>query len=231
MLHLFVPPDRLEGISADAGNKHSAIAFDEVRVLAPDSTIEGLAWLLFKAGAFHAAWADVYVDGIAIAILAKLLHVHSEGGAPPAGPGLVTWRLKRVKDFIEADIAAPLSLRELASCAGLSRMHFAAQFRAATGMKPHEYVVRRRIQRAQEILRTSTMPLAEVALTVGFQTQAHFTTVFRRALSETPGRWRRVQQMTGGRDRRGNDATASSRLGEGDTARGSRRPNLCPSIS
>ena len=213
MLHLFVPSDRLEGIAADAGNTRSATAFDEVRVLAPDSTIEGLAWLLFKGGAFHAVWADVYVDGIAIAILAKVLHAQSEGCESPANSGLVTWRLKRVKDFIEADIAAPLSLRALASCAGLSRMHFAAQFRAATGMKPHEYVVHRRIQRAQEILRTSTMPLVEVALTVGFQTQAHFTTVFRRALSETPGRWRRVQQMASGRDRRENDAMESCRAG------------------
>jgi AraC-like DNA-binding protein len=73
-------------------------------------------------------------------------------------------------------------------------MHFAAQFRAATGIRPHEFVLRRRIERAQDMLRDSALPLAQVALDVGFQTQAHFTTVFRDHVQETPGRWRQLHR-------------------------------------
>jgi AraC family transcriptional regulator len=71
-------------------------------------------------------------------------------------------------------------------------MHFAAQFRAAMGIRPREYILRRRIERAQGLLRDSERPLVDVALSVGFQTQAHFTTVFRRFTDETPLRWRRA---------------------------------------
>jgi AraC-like DNA-binding protein len=73
-------------------------------------------------------------------------------------------------------------------------MHFAAQFRAATGVRPHDYVLERRIDRARTLLREEDMPLVEVALSVGFQTQAHFTTVFRRLVGEAPGRWRQLQR-------------------------------------
>jgi AraC-like DNA-binding protein len=72
-------------------------------------------------------------------------------------------------------------------------MHFAAQFRTTTGLRPHDFVMRRRIERSQELLRDPALPLVEVALSVGFQTQAHFTTVFRALLLETPGRWRKLQ--------------------------------------
>jgi AraC-like DNA-binding protein len=65
-------------------------------------------------------------------------------------------------------------------------MHFASQFRAATGLRPHDFVMRRRIERAEELLRDTALPLVEVALSVGFQTQAHFTTVFRALVLETP---------------------------------------------
>ena len=69
-------------------------------------------------------------------------------------------------------------------------MHFAAQFRAATGYRPREYLLHQRIEHAKSLLSNTEMPLAEVALTVGFSTQAHFSTVFKRITSETPARWR-----------------------------------------
>lgn len=108
--------------------------------------------------------------------------------------GLPQWRLQRVVDVIEARIDHPLTLADLAACAGLSRMHFAAQFRLAMSVTPHDYVVCRRIEHARRLLRETNLPLAQIALAVGFQSQAHFTTVFRRQLNETPWRWRRREQ-------------------------------------
>lgn len=109
---------------------------------------------------------------------------------------LQKWRLKRVIEYVDNHLAAKISLAGLAAVAGLSRMHFASQFRAATGLRPHEYILRRRIRRAEELLRNSTMAIVEVALTVGFQTQAHFTTVFKRFVGCTPRHWRNVNQMS-----------------------------------
>ncbi len=118
---------------------------------------------------------------------------HPPHAAPkPArvGCGLVAWRLKRVLAFMEAQYGETVTLADMARIAGLSRMHFAAQFRISTGAKPHEYLLRLRVERAQKIMLESDEPLAQVALSVGFQTQAHFTTVFRRFASTTPHRWR-----------------------------------------
>ncbi|WP_051955466.1 AraC family transcriptional regulator [Beijerinckia mobilis] len=104
--------------------------------------------------------------------------------------GLVKWRLKRVVTYIDEHLSGAVTLADMAVAAGLSRMHFSAQFRRATGLRPHEYLVRRRIERAQDLLRETREPLVQVALAVGFQTQAHFTTVFRRITGETPYQWR-----------------------------------------
>jgi AraC family transcriptional regulator len=105
---------------------------------------------------------------------------------------LPKWRLKRVREHIDAHLDEGLSLADLAAVAGLSRMHFAAQFRAATGYRPHDYLLYRRIESSKVILSGSDMPLAEVALAVGFHAQAHFSTVFKRMTGETPARWRRA---------------------------------------
>jgi AraC-like DNA-binding protein len=105
---------------------------------------------------------------------------------------LQKWRMKRVVDHVDAHLSRRITLADMAAAAGLTRMHFAAQFRAATGTRPHDFLLQRRIDRAQELLRNPELALVDVALSVGFQTQAHFTTVFRRFVGETPHRWRRL---------------------------------------
>jgi AraC family transcriptional regulator len=121
--------------------------------------------------------------GIASDRIFILISVQRDGAAsidPTQGPAatsrrrtpLQKWRMKRV--------------------IGLTRMHFAAQFRAATGRRPHDFVLQRRIDRARELLGDPELALVDVALSVGFQTQAHFTTVFKRFAGETPHRWRRL---------------------------------------
>jgi transcriptional regulator GlxA family with amidase domain len=134
----------------------------------------------------------LYFDGFGQAIVTGELDLDS---APPPTvpktPGLPKWRLKRAVAYIEAHLGEAITLHDLAASAGLTRMHFAAQFRAATGFRPHEYLLRRRIEHAQHLLLTSPASLADIALLVGFQTQPHFTNVFRRFAGQPPCRWRR----------------------------------------
>ena len=105
---------------------------------------------------------------------------------------LPKWRLKRVLDLVQSRLDEPLDLEMLASAAGLSRMHFAAQFRAATGRRPHDYLLQQRIERSMSLMLENPIPLAELALTVGFQSQSHFSTVFKRQTGHTPAQWRRI---------------------------------------
>ncbi|GGJ04835.1 helix-turn-helix domain-containing protein [Neoroseomonas lacus] len=108
---------------------------------------------------------------------------------------LPRWKLRKVVMHIDANIGDRILLAEVASHVGLSAMHFAAQFRLAAGQRLHDYVTHRRILVARQLLHNSREPIVQIALAVGFQTQAHFTTVFKRVVGVTPNQWRR-----GGRD-------------------------------
>jgi AraC-like DNA-binding protein len=140
---------------------------------------------------------------LAMAIRLAGLRSHATSHATPENPdgrtrrarALQTWRLKRVVEYIDHHLSARISLSDMASIAGLSRMHFASQFRAATGLRPHEFLLRRRIRQAAELLQNATLPITEIALGVGFQTQAHFTTVFKSILGCTPHQWRMIHHM------------------------------------
>jgi AraC family transcriptional regulator len=157
-----------------------------------DPVIERLAHALIHAEELGGAFGQSYADGISLAITAQLLGGNADGAQPDRSrvSGLSKWRLKRATEYITANLADPISLADIAAATGLSRMHFAAQFRVTTGLRPHEYLLQRRIERAQALLLTSRLPLVEIAFEVGFKTQAHFTTVFARLVGETPNVWR-----------------------------------------
>jgi AraC family transcriptional regulator len=105
--------------------------------------------------------------------------------------GLPAWRLRKALIFIDVNLANTIRLPNLAQAVGLSRMHFARQFRASTGLCPHEYVLRRRVGRAKDLLVHSNDPIAKIARASGFSTPAHFTNVFHHFVGKPPSRWRR----------------------------------------
>jgi AraC family transcriptional regulator len=105
--------------------------------------------------------------------------------------------VKIAVDFIDQRIEGSLTLAELGAAVGLSPMHFAARFRAATGLSPHTFILRRRVEHAKTLLSTTRSTVADIAFSVGFRTQAHFTTVFRRHVDDTPHRWRAKHGATG----------------------------------
>lgn len=99
-------------------------------------------------------------------------------------------RLRHVLDLVEADLAADLSVADLARSVGVSAPHFAHAFKAALGQPPHAFVLERRIARARDLLASSDLPLADIAYAVGFSSQSHMTTAFGKALGVTPGGYR-----------------------------------------
>lgn len=183
----------LEGIRREVGP-------EAIEITAPgltrDPLIAGLGRALAARRNTGAGLDALYANAVSVALLTRLVGLCRAHGLPAPRPrsksALPKWRLKRVVAHVDTHLDGCISLADMAAAAGLTRMHFAAQFRLATGMRPHEYVLRRRIDRAQEMLRQSDLALVDVALSVGFQTQAHFTTVFKRFAGETPHRWRQA---------------------------------------
>ncbi|EIM97537.1 AraC family transcriptional regulator [Paraburkholderia hospita] len=125
-----------------------------------------------------------------MAILARAMEFQNASSGEGPRQGLAPWRLKRAIEYIEDNLGEQISLTDLAERAGLSRMHFAAQFKLAMGLSPHAYLTEKRLGAAKSLLAEGRLPIAQIAFAVGFHTQAHFTTVFRKATGLTPKRWR-----------------------------------------
>ena len=198
VLHLHVPNRLIAEFGRDAADCGAPALRSTVGPI-QDPTAERLGRALLGAEELGGASGQLYADCIGTAIVARLLAAtHGTDGARPKVAELARWRLRRVLEYIEANLGEPVSLADLASVAGLTRMHFAAQFRVATGLPPHQYVLRRRIERAQEMLVGANTSLVETALSVGFQSQSHFTSVFKRLVGKPPYAWRRSQSVNCG---------------------------------
>ena len=111
------------------------------------------------------------------------LHPRRRGGLPPRA-------LRRVREYVEAQLEKNISLLMLASTAGLSMSHFAGAFKQSQGVPPHEYLVRCRVRRVQELLVTTDLPLSEIARASGFSDQSHCTRRFREQVGITPSNYR-----------------------------------------
>jgi AraC family transcriptional regulator len=105
--------------------------------------------------------------------------------------GLSPGQLRRARDLMDAQAAEDLSLGVLARECSLSVSHFARAFRASTGLAPHQWLTRRRVQNAQAALLGSDRPLSDIATACGFADQSHFTRVFTKLVGVPPGAWRR----------------------------------------
>jgi len=94
--------------------------------------------------------------------------------------------LRRAKDFADRNYAQPLDLDAMASVAGFSRFYFQRSFTAAYGLSPAEYVSRRRIERAQDLLRGTNLTVTEVCFAVGYSSLGSFSSRFRDLVGESP---------------------------------------------
>jgi AraC family transcriptional regulator len=138
----------------------------------------------FRAGHIPLA---AYLESLAGVLSVHLAAHHCELHAPaPESVGLPRHKLNRVLGFIAENIAEPVHIRDLSAMVHMSLHHFARMFKHAVGMPPHLYITLERVQLAKALLRDTEMPLVEVAASVGFQTQGHFTAVFHRYAGITP---------------------------------------------
>jgi AraC-like DNA-binding protein len=118
---------------------------------------------------------------------------HESGWPPPARREIGTLplsRLRRVTAYIAEHLDHDLPLAQLGAVVYMSPYHFARLFQRSTGVSPHRFVVRARIDRATTLLAASEVSIAGIARAVGFQTPSHFSTVFRRITGTTPGAYR-----------------------------------------
>jgi len=118
-----------------------------------------------------------------------------------AGGELPAYRVRRVAQYIQDNVQRELRLAELSAVVHMSPYHFARLFKRSTGVPPHRFLVRHRIDEARALLAAHTVPIAEIARSVGFRTPSHFTTTFRRLTGMTPSAYRSGAGQVAPRDR------------------------------
>jgi AraC family transcriptional regulator len=158
------------------------------RFQARDPQIEHIGWALKAEMESGYPSGRSYMDALAIGLAARIVRNHSSLARPTraikaAMPGR---KLKGVLSYIEDNLGSDLRLTEIADAAGLSVSHFKTLFRKSLGMPPHQYLIRRRVERAAMQLRKGTMPIGQIALENGFCHQSHLALHTRRVLGLTP---------------------------------------------
>jgi AraC family transcriptional regulator len=192
-LHIFLEPGRVERVAAEAFD------LDPARVSVPP--LDGLdlpplrtAMLAVDAElTTDAPGGRLAAEALATVLAVQLLRQVLAPRQPARGPNgaLPREKLRAVVAYIEEHLDADLTLAQLAAIAHRGAYHFARQFKAATGMPPHQYVIARRVAWAQQLLHPDRdLALAEIAARVGFVDQSHFTHHFKRVVGVTPRQFR-----------------------------------------
>jgi AraC-like DNA-binding protein len=136
-----------------------------------------------------------YVESIATVVGVHLSTHYLRRGHTRRLPTLTPNTQQRVLAYIHAHLSTGILLGDLAAVAGLSPFHFARAFRVSVGETPHHFIIQQRVERAQELLRTSgqIMTLTDAALQAGFSSQSHLTRCFRGVCAMTPGEFLRKE--------------------------------------
>ncbi len=162
-------------------------------LLFADPSIMSLAELIAKEIANPAPLNDLYGDSLCLALIISALKI--EKASQRKRSALAPWQLRRATEFIDANCLRNIRLEELAELTGLSQSHFSHSFKVSTGMAPHQWQMKARLDKAKTLLIGSGHPLTTIAAETGFSDQAHFTRVFRQHVGTTPARWKRTQTV------------------------------------
>ena len=190
-LHLIIKPDLLRKIAAETRcinpNKVELLPVLKNR----DRQIEQLSQLFYLEMQNNSFGKQLYLES-----LTDLLGVHLLRNYCAFKPvfrtyknGLASDKLRQTLDYINAYLDRDLSLEVMARQVDMSRCYFAAQFKQAMGISPHQYVNQQRVKKAQQLLQKKERSLLAIALDCGFASQSHFNKVFRQYVGTTPKKY------------------------------------------
>lgn len=135
---------------------------------------------------------QLYFDSLAVSVATRLLRCYSSMTLQPQryNGRLPDRKLRQVLAYIEDNLTADLSLRELADLTGLSVSHFKNLFRESVGLTAHQYLIRRRVERAKILLGQGKLSISQIAFETGFAHQSHLARHMRRLLGVSPKAFR-----------------------------------------
>lgn len=190
-LSVFLSPSLFSRAITDAGFGGDVELMESCG--AQDPLIQQICFALMREGESERPAGRLYAESLGNLLAVHLLR-HYSNHPPREGRsgGLAGHRLRRVREFVDENLDRDVGLSEIAEVADLSPYHFARAFKQTMGLTPHQYLTNTRIDRAKELLATTDLPIIQIGLAAGFKSQSHFTTIFRRITSMTPGTYREI---------------------------------------
>ena len=186
-LGLSISPEVLDAVASELGLDPRQVEIRN-RFQTRDPQLENIGWALKAEVECGSPCGRIYFDSLAVSVAARLLHCHSSVSREPKrlNGRMSTRKLKEVLCYIEENLGRPLSLPEVASVAGVSVSHFKTLFRESIGQPLHQYVIRRRVERAKDLIGEDNLSISQIAFETGFSHQSHLARHMRRVLGVSP---------------------------------------------
>lgn len=159
-----------------------------------DADITSAAIMLLEALRLGGASSDVMFESLARVFLVKLVQKYGDDRSDEMAfsSGFTAAHYKRVLDFVAGNFGKPIQIEDLAREAGLSTSHFSRLFKSVIGDSPYQFLMRYRVEQAEEMMLDPANALIEVALACGFSDQPHLTRIFKQHRGVTPKAWRQA---------------------------------------
>lgn len=174
------------------GEDFDRSSLEEPRLLLREPRLIALADLIAAECSSGEPLHGLYGEGLTLSLIIDVLKVKSP--VLRRRSQLAGWQLKRATEFIEDNCMDNIRLDQLAKLVGLSPSYFSHAFKASTGLAPHQWQMRARINRVKRTLVETDISLTMVATNSGFSDAAHFSRIFRKEVGITPSAWRREQR-------------------------------------
>jgi AraC family transcriptional regulator len=186
-LVLSVSPNLLRRVAEESDIDPSRIEIRN-KFQVRDVQLENIGWALKAEMECGYPSGRLYLESLATSVATRLVHFHSVDSVEPPRQGgrLSGRRLKEVLSYIEDNLSSDISLQDIADVAGLSVSHFKGLFRETVGLPAHQYLIRRRLERAKALLGEGDLPISQVALETGFAHQSHLAYHMRRLIGHSP---------------------------------------------
>ncbi len=191
-VHLYCTDEHLREIGEKIWDRSPAAFTLDEKTFSQDERITALYRHFLLGSDWHQQANQLTLSTASTLLLTHLIQHYSnvQWRLPGVKGGLAPVVLRRVLDWIEAHLAQPLLLADLAAEAALSEYHFARMFRQSMGLAPHQYVMQRRMAQAKRQIINSDLPLTDIALACGFNSASHFSNRFRAVYGITPSQLR-----------------------------------------
>ena len=190
-VHYTMPRVELDDIAADFG--FGRVNSYRLSVVGDDLVLAQMTRSILPFIGRHDGPSLLALDQFSLILGAHLLQrygVLQKTGKVSKG-GLAPWQKRRAAELLRENLDGRIRLMEIARECALSVSHFARSFKETFGISTHQWLIRRRIEHAQELLRQTTTPIVDIAMQSGFGDQAAFSRTFRQVVGVSPGRWRR----------------------------------------